>query len=199
MNYIMIRTDDMLNGDGLRVVLFCTACDHHCKECHNPETWDKNNGMLFDETSKSLIFKELNKDYISGITLSGGDPLHENNVYELLSLVKEIKHNFPNKTIWIYSGYTFEEIFYYSNYSTLESDHTLISYDNYDCIELANARKELIKLCDVFVDGKFSKELADVNYHWAGSTNQRVIDIKKTIKNDGIVLIHKDNVWQNYH
>lgn len=179
MNYMMIRTDDMLNGDGLRVVLFCTACNHHCKGCHNPETWDKNNGIPFNNEAKNELFEELNKDYISGITLSGGDPLHENNVHELLELVKEIKQKFPNKTVWIYSGYTWENIFAHSSVGSNE----VIKTD----LELTNYQQELVKLCDVFIDGTYVEQLADVNYPWAGSTNQRVIDVKKSLKSNNIV------------
>ena len=166
MNYIMIRTDDMLNGDGLRVVLFCTACNHHCKNCHNPEAWDASSGYLFDNKAKETIFKELENDYISGLTLSGGDPLHENNLSDILNLCKEVKEKYPNKTIWIYSGYTLEDI--------------LLGDDE--------RRKQIIELCDVFVDGVFIEELADVNYRWAGSTNQRVIDLKESLKQNKVIL-----------
>lgn len=164
MNYHLIRTDDMLNGDGIRVVLFVSGCSHYCNHCHNLETWDNNSGKLFNETAIELIIKELEKDYISGITLSGGDPLYKNNLDEVLSLIKEIKNKFPNKNIWIYSGYTWEE--------------------------LDEKRLEIVKLCDIFCDGKFIEELADVNTPWVGSTNQRVIDIKKTLSNNNIPVLH---------
>lgn len=166
MNYMMIRTDDMLNGDGLRVVLFCTACKHHCKNCHNPETWDTSSGYLFDNEAKESIFKELENDYISGLTLSGGDPLHENNLDDMLNLCKEVKEKFPHKTIWLYSGYTWEDIFF-------EEDER---------------RKQIVKLCDVFVDGVYVEQLSDVNYHWAGSTNQLVIDVKESLKQNKVIL-----------
>lgn len=164
MNYHLIRTDDMLNGDGIRVVLFVSGCSHYCNHCHNSETWDSNSGKLFNEEAIELIIKELEKDYISGITLSGGDPLYENNLDEVLSLIKEIKNKFPNKNIWIYSGYTWEE--------------------------LDERRLEIVKLCDVFCDGKFNEEFADVNTPWVGSTNQRVIDIKKTLLNNNVPVLH---------
>ena len=91
MRYHNITKDDMLNGDGLRVVLWVAGCDHCCKECHNPVTWDPNGGLFFDEKAKAEIFEELEKDYISGITFSGGDPLHSANAYEVMMLAKEIK------------------------------------------------------------------------------------------------------------
>lgn len=147
MNYHNITKDDMLNGEGLRVVLWVAGCEHHCKGCHNPITWDENGGLLFDKAAKQEIFEELKKDYVSGITFSGGDPLHIKNRTDITVLAKEIKEIFPSKTIWLYTGYTYEAV----------KDLEIISY------------------LDVLVDGKFVKELADVNYHWAGSTNQKII------------------------
>lgn len=164
MNYMMIRTDDMLNGNGLRVVLFCTACDHYCHNCHNPETWQASNGILFDDKAKEKIFKELDKDYISGITLSGGDPLNINNLRDINELCKEIKLRYPNKNIWLYTGYTWEEII---------------------------ASEELMGVVvnvDVLVDGMFIEEKLDINYPWAGSSNQRVIDVHKSLEQNQIVL-----------
>ena len=148
MNYHNILHDDMRNGEGLRVTLFVSGCDHCCNECQNPQTWDINSGIKFDDDAKKEIFDQLDKDYIDGITLSGGDPLNENNLLDITNLLVEIKHKYPNKTIWIYTGYKMEEI--------------------------KEARKGIISMADVLVDGKFIKELADVNYKWAGSTNQRI-------------------------
>lgn len=148
MNYHNITHDDMSNGDGLRVVLWLAGCEHHCDGCQNPITWNPDDGLKFDDKAKFEIFKELEKEYIAGITFSGGDPLHENNAEGVLKLIKEIRQKFPNKTIWLYTGYRMEE--------------------------LTGVRKEVAHSCDVVVDGKFIKELADVNYPWAGSTNQKV-------------------------
>lgn len=169
MNYMMIRTDDMLNGSGLRVVCFCTACDHYCEGCHNPETWNALNGKLFDNTAKEEIFNELKNDYINGLTLSGGDPLNKHNLDDILSLIKEVKEKYPHKSIWIYSGYTWNDI-----------------WNNND-IEYKK-RQEILQLCDVFVDGKFEKEKANVKYPWAGSTNQKVINIQESLQKKEIVL-----------
>lgn len=146
MRYHNITKDDMLNGDGLRVVLWVAGCEHHCKGCQNPLTWDPNGGVLFDDKAKEEIFIELKKDYISGITFSGGDPMHPANREEILLLAKWIKSEFPDKTIWCYTGYLFEQV----------KDLPVIDY------------------IDVLVDGPFVQELADVNYKWAGSTNQIV-------------------------
>lgn len=178
MNYIMIRTDDMLNGNGLRVVLFCTACDHYCKNCHNQETWQASNGIPFDENAKKLIYKELEKDYIDGVTLSGGDPLNVNNINDMLIFVTELKEKYPEKTIWLYSGYTWNQIMY----PVITDDFNPTRDD------LIQKKQNIVKQCDVFVDGKFVEELADVKYPWAGSTNQKVIDVKKSLEQNEIVL-----------
>ena len=108
MNYHNITHNDMNNGDGLRVVLWLSGCSHHCKNCQNPQTWNSNSGIIFDENAKNEIFNELSKDYISGITFSGGDPLYKDNVKEVLQLIKEMKNKFPKKTIWLYTGYVYE-------------------------------------------------------------------------------------------
>ena len=105
MRYHNITKDDMLNGDGLRVVLWVAGCNHHCKECQNPITWDVNGGLEFTDAEKKEIFDELDKSYISGITFSGGDPLHPANIDAVTALAKEIRKKYPKKTIWLYSGY----------------------------------------------------------------------------------------------
>ena len=160
MNYHNITHDDMLNGEGLRVVLWVAGCEHHCEECHNAFTWNPDDGLPFDEEAKQELFNELEKDYIHGITFSGGEPLHPMNKHHVFELMEEIKEKFPDKTIWLYTGYTWEQI----------------------CMGI------FLRFVDVVVDGKFEKEKADVNYHWAGSTNQRVIDVKKSIKKGEVVL-----------
>jgi anaerobic ribonucleoside-triphosphate reductase activating protein len=167
MNYHNITCDDMLNGAGLRVVLWVAGCKHHCKGCQNPVTWNPRSGIPFDDNAKEEIFEALKNKYISGITLSGGDPLHVKNVYSIYKLIKEIKSKFPDKTIWIYTGYTWEQI----------QKKVLL--------------KATVELADVLVDGRFEQELASVNYHWAGSTNQRVIDVQESIKKGQVVLYER--------
>ena len=174
MNYHNILHDDMRNGDGLRVVLFVSGCEHYCTNCQNPQTWDKDSGIEFDLAAKEEIFEQLNKDYISGITFSGGDPLYKENLRETYSLILEIKDKFPTKTIWIYTGYTWEDII--NEIDTWHQDELILS--------------QIIKNIDVLVDGEYKEELADINYPWAGSTNQRVIDIQKSLQENKIVL-HK--------
>ena len=143
----------MLNGDGLRVVLWVAGCSHCCKECQNPITWDPNGGLLFDEAAKQEIFEQLDKSYISGITFSGGDPLHSANRLEVRNLIEEIKQKYPNKTIWMYTGDLWERILHYP----------------------------VMKNVDVLVDGEFIVEQKDVKLLWKGSKNQRVIDVQKSL------------------
>lgn len=150
----------MLNGDGLRVVLWVAGCSHHCKECQNPITWDPSGGILFEEENRQEIFHELDQDYVDGITFSGGDPLHEANVEDVEALAKEIRTRYPNKTIWLYTGYLWEEICDWS----------------------------VVKYIDVLVDGKFEVSQKDVNLQWKGSSNQRVIDVQDSLRMGKVVL-----------
>lgn len=160
MNYHNITKTDMLNGDGIRVVLWVAGCAHHCKNCQNPVTWDVNDGLPFDEAAKQEIFDELDKDYVSGITLSGGDPLHLLNRCAITKLVEEIHEKYPNKTIWCYTGYMWNDV------------------KDLSCM----------KYIDVLVDGRFEQALFDRKLHWKGSSNQRVIDVKKSLRMDRVVI-----------
>ena len=164
MRYHNITNDDMLNGDGLRVVLWVAGCSHHCKGCQNPITWDPNGGIPFDEAAKQEIFEQLDKDYISGITFSGGDPLHAANEAGVTALAKEIGEKYPSKDVWLYTGYRWEEI----------CDHEIIQYT------------------DVLVDGRFILEQLDVTLPWKGSPNQRVIDVRRTLEKGKIILFGED-------
>ena len=154
MRYHNISKDDMLNGDGLRTVLWVAGCAHCCKECHNPMTWDPNGGLLFDEKAKKELYEQLEKPYITGITFSGGDPLHAANRLDVRNLMEEIKQAFPAKTIWLYTGDTWENIVHYP----------------------------LMQYVDVLVDGEFIVELRDAKLMWKGSKNQRVIDVQRSLK-----------------
>ena len=165
----------MMNGSGLRVVLWLSGCEHHCYNCQNPITWDINGGIPFDESAKEELFRELNKDYISGITFSGGDPLHEVNLDGVLDLVTTVKEKFPTKTIWLYTGYEFESIFFPLLINKMPS------------IE-EKKRINIVKQCDVLVDGKYIDSQRNVQAWWRGSNNQKVIDIQKSLKENKIVL-----------
>ena len=162
MNYHNITKDDMLNGDGLRVVLWVAGCTHRCKNCQNPITWDVAGGLPFDKEAEDELFEALDKPYISGITFRGGDPLHFLNRDEVFRLVKKCREMFPEKTIWIYTGYSWDDV--------------------KDCKGL--------ELADVLVDGEFEESLKDNNLHWVGSSNQKIIDIKQSLKTGEIVLYH---------
>lgn len=153
MRYHNITKDDMLNGDGLRVVLWVAGCNHCCKGCQNPITWDPDGGLLFDEEAKREIFEQLDKSYISGITFSGGDPLHPANAMEVRELMAEVKEKYPHKTIWLYTGDVWENIYAYP----------------------------LMQYVDVVVDGEFVIDKKDTKLLWKGSSNQRVIDVQRTL------------------
>lgn len=164
MRYHNITKDDMLNGDGLRVVLWVAGCDHCCPECQNPITWDPNGGLPFTEAERAEIFTELDKDYISGITFSGGDPLHPANITEVTELAGEIRKKYPDKTIWLYTGSMWDEI----------------------------RNEEIVKYLDVCVDGEFEVQKKDLKLKWKGSSNQRVINVPETIRRNEIVLHQED-------
>ena len=161
----------MLNGDGLRVVLWVAGCSHCCKDCHNPVTWDPNGGLYFDESAKAELFEELKKDYVSGITFSGGDPLHIANVNDVTELSKEIRETFPEKTIWLYTGSTWEEV----------------------------RRMEIVRYLDVWVDGEFVFAKKDPLLCWKGSSNQRVIDVQRTLaaETDTVPVLHCPDYDEN--
>ncbi|WP_033125369.1 anaerobic ribonucleoside-triphosphate reductase activating protein [Eubacterium sp. ER2] len=160
MRYHNITKDDMLNGDGLRVVLWVAGCAHACPGCHNPVTWDPEGGLPFDEAARQEIYEELEKDYVSGITFSGGDPLHPANMQGVTELARQIRSDFPDKTIWLYTGSTWDEV----------------------------RDLEVIRYVDVLVDGPFREDEKDSTLHWKGSTNQQVIDVQKTLKTGEVVL-----------
>lgn len=154
MRYHNITKDDMLNGDGLRVVLWVAGCSHCCKECHNPVTWDPDGGLPFDGNARQEIFDQLDQPYISGITFSGGDPFHSANRPEVRSFMAEIKERYPDKTIWLYTGDVWE-----------------------------NVRNDAaMQYIDVLVDGEFVVEEKDTTLRWKGSRNQRVIDVQESLK-----------------
>ena len=160
MNYHNILHDNMLNGEGLRVVLFVSGCERHCKGCQNPETWDKNSGIPFGAEEVAEILMELSEPYIAGLTLVGGEPFMPYNVPLLTELCKVCKEEYPDKTIWCYTGFKYDEI----------------------------KGLDIMKYIDVLLDGEFIQELADEKIKWVGSSNQRVIDVKASCKAGEVVL-----------
>ena len=165
----------MNNGDGLRVVLWLSGCSHHCYQCQNPQTWNPNSGIPFDNEAKQEIFNELSKDYISGITLTGGDPLYKDNLTNVLSLLNQIRISYPAKTIWLYTGYTLEQILQPLLINTIPTEEE-------------EKRIDIVKMVDVLVDGPYVDAQRDVTAKWRGSTNQRVINIPETLKQQKVVL-----------
>ena len=163
MNYLGIDKSSISNGPGVRVVLWVSGCQIHCKGCQNPESWDFCAGKPFNEESKKELFNALDKSYIRGITISGGNPLDQS--HDIFLLINEIQEKFPNKDIWLYSGYTYEEI----------------------C-----KSKEMFKVVsniDILVDGPYIEGQRDITLKFRGSKNQRLIDIKETLKQNKIVTI----------
>lgn len=160
MNYQKIDKCNMNNGSGLRVVVWLSGCNHYCNGCFNPETWDSNHGDLFSEEQLNVICDALKEDWCQGLTLTGGDPMYEYNVKDVLTLCKHIKKHFPDKNIWLYTGNTWDEI----------KDSELMGY------------------IDVLVDGEYQIENNSPDKHWVGSTNQRVIDVRSSLNNNEVVL-----------
>ena len=164
MNYHNIKTDDMLNGDGLRVTCWVSGCSIRCFNCYNPQTWDFNSGIPFTDDTMQEILYDLSKPYIKGLTLSGGHPLDPINAPEVLKIVKRVKMVFPNKDIWIYTGYVWEDII---------KDDTL---------------KEILKRTDVLVDGAYIDELRDITLPFRGSSNQRIINVQESLNQNKVIL-----------
>ena len=175
MNYLQIDKSSISNGPGVRVVLWVAGCNLHCKGCQNQESWDFNAGKSFDETDKKDLFNALQKPYIRGLTISGGHPLENNNVEDMYLLLKEIKEKFPTKDVWLYTGYTWEQIF-----PTV-------------CLDVFNVnnmyRKSVVEMCDVLVDGPYIEEQRDITLKFRGSKNQRIIDVKESLKQNKVITI----------
>lgn len=164
MNYHNILHCNMNNGDGLRVVLFVSGCNHFCKKCQNPQTWEVSSGIMFDEEAIIEIENELSNDYCSGLTITGGDPLYPKNRPYIQNLCGHIKEKFPNKTIWVYTGYVWEEII---NEPNVEN---------------------ILNNIDVLLDGLFDVSKISPDKKWVGSSNQRVINVQKSLKENKVVL-----------
>ena len=169
MNYGEIKNFDIANGEGVRVSLFVSGCTHHCKNCFNPETWNFDFGQPFTEETEELILKELAPDYINGLSLLGGEPFEPSNQAVLLPFLRRVKELFPNKTIWCYSGYLF--------------DSELLSESRARC----EHTDEMLSLIDVLVDGEFVQELYSITLQFRGSSNQRIIDVKKSLQSGKVV------------
>lgn len=176
MRYSQIRNLDISNGLGVGVSLFVQGCPFHCKNCFNSDTWDFNGGKEWTEKAKDKFIKLINRPYIKRISFLGGECLAEQNLDEILSLIKLIRNSFPEKTIWLYTGYSYSEIF--RGQSSCLSQEGLNNFK----------RREIIKLCDVVVDGEYIDEQKDLTLKWRGSKNQHVIDVKQSLAQNKMVL-----------
>ena len=172
MNYAKIKQYDIANGPGVRVSLFVSGCTHHCNGCFNPETWNFDYGSPFDKASEQVIFDALSKPYIEGLTILGGEPFEPENSKVVNELVKKSRVIFPEKTIWCFSGYTFEEL--------LE-----------DAMNGGKTTFELLQNLDVLVDGEFVQDLKNLMLKFRGSSNQRLIDIPASLLHKEVVLWHE--------
>ena len=160
MRYNIVRKMDISNGPGVRVSVFMQGCEFHCKNCFNPETWDFEGGKDFNKETIDEVLELCNKDHIKGLSILGGEPMHPKNIEATTELAKAFKEKYPNKNIWVWSGFKFDE-------------------------DLKD--KEVMNYIDVLVDGRYSDELHDPTLKWKGSSNQRVIDVQKSLKSNDII------------
>lgn len=177
--YIRIDRDNMVNGPGVRQVLWLSGCSHYCKNCHNPESWNPEYGQPFTEETQKYLFSLCDNNYTAGLTLTGGDPFFNINIFyvPILNLVKSFKEKFPTKTIWCWTGFLFENL--------LENQYA----------------KEILNHIDILIDGEFKKEVREQDLEqpnstyilkYRGSSNQRIIDVKESLKNNKVILYNYD-------
>ncbi|MBE6671428.1 MAG: anaerobic ribonucleoside-triphosphate reductase activating protein [Ruminococcaceae bacterium] len=170
MNYGEIKNVDIANGTGVRVSMFVSGCTHHCKGCFNPETWNFNFGLEYTDKVEDELIEALKPNYIEGLSLLGGEPFEPENQKTLVNLLKRIKKELPEKNIWVYSGYLFEEL-------TGEKESRAFT----------DITLEMLSMVDVLVDGEFIEELKDISLQFRGSSNQRIIDVQQSLKNNEII------------
>lgn len=174
MNYCTIKTFDIANGEGVRTCLFVSGCTNHCEECFQPETWDFNYGEAFTRETEDYIIEKTKPYFVNGLTLLGGEPFEPANQRELVPFLRRFKEECPDKSIWCFTGFTLDE--------------ELWKDGSYPRCEVTD---EMISMIDVLVDGRYVKCLHDISLRFRGSSNQRLIDIKKTLQNKEIIL------WDN--
>lgn len=169
MNYCNIKKCDIANGIGVRVTLFVSGCTHHCKGCFQPETWDFNYGKPFTEATENELLEAMAPDYINGLTLLGGEPFEPENQRVLVGFLKKVREKYPQKSVWCYSGYVYEEL-------------------TGDSRARCEVTDEMLSMIDVLVDGEFVQEKKNISLQFRGSENQRIIDLNKTRDAGEIVL-----------
>ena len=172
MHYGELKKCDIANGIGVRVTLFVSGCTNHCPDCFQPQTWDFDYGRAFTDETKAEIFAELDKPFVNGLTVLGGEPFEPRNQRELLPLLREVREKYPDKTIWCFTGFRLE-------------DELLRSYPRCEVTD------ELLACINVLVDGRFVKELKDISLQFRGSRNQRVIDMDRTREAGEITIWEK--------
>ncbi|MBQ8826392.1 MAG: anaerobic ribonucleoside-triphosphate reductase activating protein [Oscillospiraceae bacterium] len=170
MNYGEIKNFDIANGEGVRVSLFVSGCTHQCKGCFNPETWDFSYGKPYTKQTEDSIIEMLKFDYTDGLSLLGGEPFEPDNQRELVKLLHRVKMECPDKTVWCYTGYLFDE-------ELLKDSRARCGYTD-----------EMLSMIDVLVDGEFMEELKDITLSFKGSSNQRIIDVKASLAKGETVL-----------
>ena len=162
MKYNVVRKMDISNGPGVRVSVFMQGCEFHCKNCFNPETWDFDEGKDFTQDTLDQVIKLCGEKHIKGLSILGGEPMHPKNIESTTKLAKAFKEKYPDKNLWVWSGFRFDK-------------------------DLKG--KEVLKYIDVLVDGRYVDELHSPTLKWKGSSNQRVIDVQKSLKNNQIIEI----------
>ena len=162
MKYAQIREIDITNGSGIGVALFTQGCPYHCKNCFNPETWDFNKGMVWTKETENKIIELLKPEYITRLTILGGEPLIERNIEPLTALLKRVKGIYPDKQVWLYTGGDFEV--------------------------LEGLYEEIFQYIDILIDGRYVDDLRDYKLKWRGSSNQRIIDVQASLKSGNVVL-----------
>lgn len=176
MRFASMRNLDISNGEGVGVSLFVQGCDRHCFNCFNPDTWDFNGGKEWTEKTKNKFLELIDRPYIKRVSFLGGECLAEQNLDGVLNLIKEIRISYSEKTIWLYTGYSYSKIF--------REQLSCLSQKGLNNFK----RREIIKLCDVVVDGEYIDEQRDITLKWRGSKNQRCIDVKQSLTQNKVVL-----------
>ncbi|MDE6433552.1 MAG: 4Fe-4S cluster-binding domain-containing protein [Lachnospiraceae bacterium] len=193
MRYAQIRECDVSNGEGIGVALFVQGCHFHCKSCFNPETWDFDSGKEWTQDIKEKFLELANRPYIKRISILGGEPLADENINDVLDLVNETRLSLPQKSIWLYTGYKVIGISdgFWELEPNVITDKILDSDKLVKEINDAKKRSDIIRQCDVLVDGQYIDSLQDITLPWRGSANQRVINIKESLQKRKIIL------WDN--
>lgn len=182
MRFASMRNLDISNGEGVGVSLFVQGCDRHCFNCFNPDTWDFNGGKEWTEKTKNKFLELINRPYIKRVSFLGGECLAEQNLDGVLNLIKEIRISYPEKTIWLYTGFEWDSLV------SKICQPTFPDKDFEHIIEIHKKRKEIISLCNIVIDGEYIDEQRDITLKWRGSSNQRVIDVKQSLTQNKVVL-----------